>query len=122
MEARKNFKATPQAALHPYLQLQRLSALLKAAQPAAEHAAPHLIDHVERSAQTLWQQMKAAFAEGFEETLSKIHWPGKHLNLEDDLEQQWKGGVERLLDLQQPYVLQCFRVLFTYLCCKGSSK
>lgn len=78
--------------------------MLKKAQTAAEDAAPHLIDHVDRKIQTLWQQMKDAFAKEFEKTLTKMKWPGKDMNLDGSLEHDWGVGVEQLLDLQEPYV------------------
>lgn len=101
-EARGNFNSSPQAALDPYLRLQSLAATLKEAQPAAEDAAPHLIDHVDKTVQTLWKQMKDAFARDFEETLTKMKWPGKDVTLSGSLEQKWTAGVEKLLDLQEP--------------------
>ena len=103
-EARKNFRVSPQAALQPYLQLQTLAVALKEAQPAAEDAAPHLVDHVDVSARKLWKQMKDAFATDFEETLSKMKWPAKDVALTDKAEQEWTDGVEKLLELQEPYV------------------
>lgn len=103
-EARGNFNSSPQAALDPYLRLQSLAKTLKEAQPAAEDAAPHLIDHVDRTVQTLWKQMKDAFAREFEDTLTKMKWPGKDVTLSGSLEQKWTAGVEKLLDLQEPYV------------------
>ena len=104
-EARKNFKASPQAALVPYLQLQRVAIALKEAQPAAEDAAPHLVDHVDRTTITLWGQMKNAFASEFEEILEKIQWPSKNVQMTVEAEKEWTAGVEKLLDLQEPYVL-----------------
>ncbi|KAL8683033.1 MAG: hypothetical protein Q9186_000943 [Xanthomendoza sp. 1 TL-2023] len=101
-EARRNFTSSPQAALQPYLRLQRLANALKEAQPAAEDAAPHLVDHVEKTAQSLWQQMKDSFAGDFEKVLAKTKWPGKDVALTGPLEQEWTEGVERLLDLQEP--------------------
>ncbi|KAL8807860.1 MAG: hypothetical protein Q9223_004225 [Gallowayella weberi] len=101
-EARRNFKSSPQAALQPYLRLQRLANTLKEAQPAAEYAAPHLVDHVEKTAQSLWQQMKDSFAGDFEKILTKMKWPGKGVAIAGTLEQEWTQGVERLLDLQEP--------------------
>ncbi|KAL8708042.1 MAG: hypothetical protein Q9220_007038 [cf. Caloplaca sp. 1 TL-2023] len=101
-EARHNFKSSPQAALQPYLRLQRLAIALKEAQPAAEDGAPHLVDHVHRSAHVLWTQMKDAFAGDFEKVLAKMNWPGKS-SLAGALEQEWNQGVERLLELQEPY-------------------
>ncbi|KAL9101668.1 MAG: hypothetical protein Q9187_009212, partial [Circinaria calcarea] len=102
VEARQHFRASPQAALQPYLSLQNLANALKQAQPAAEDAAPHLVDHVERAASTLWKQMKDAFALDFENTLAKMKWPGKDVNLAGQLEHEWAEGVERLLELQEP--------------------
>jgi hypothetical protein len=103
-EARQNFQASPQAALRPYLQLQKIAKALKKAQPAAEDAAPHLVDHVENTTQTLWKQMKGSFSLEFEKTLAKIKWPIKDVNLDGLVEQEWVDGVDRLLELQEPYV------------------
>ncbi len=103
-EARRNFNVSPQAALNPYLRLQNLVAALKEAQPAAEDAAPHLVDYVDLSTQTLWKQMKEAFARDFQETLTKMKWPGKDVVLSGRLEIEWTEGVEKLLELQEPYV------------------
>lgn len=104
MEARRNFKSSPQAALEPYLKLQSLAKALEKAQPAAEDAAPHLIDHVNQVARSLWEQMKDSFASDFEKILQKMNWPGEKLNLNEGLERAWQSGVEKLLDLQEPYV------------------
>ena len=104
-EARKQFKASPQAALKPYLQLQSISTALKGAQPAAEDAAPHLVDHVDQTTRDIWSQMKHAFASEFEKTLERMNWPRKDIGLTAQLEKEWTAGVEKLLDLQEPYVL-----------------
>ncbi|KAI4204276.1 MAG: hypothetical protein LQ350_001256 [Teloschistes chrysophthalmus] len=101
-EARRNFKSSPQAALQPYLGLQKLAIALKEAQPAAEDAAPHLVDHVEKTAQSLWKQMKDAFGGDFEKTLAKLKWPGRDIKLVGALEEEWIEGVKRLLELQEP--------------------
>jgi hypothetical protein len=101
-EARRNFEVSPQAALRPYTRLQDLVAALKEAQPAAEDAAPHLVDYVDETARTLWKQMKHNFAREFEETLKKMKWPGKDVVLTGKLEVEWKAGLEKLLDLQEP--------------------
>lgn len=90
--------------MNPYLKLQNLVAALKEAQPAAEDAAPHLVDYVDFSAQTLWKQMKEAFAREFQETLTKMKWPGKDVFLSGRLEIEWTEGVVKLLELQEPYV------------------
>ncbi|KAL8764668.1 MAG: hypothetical protein Q9194_006904, partial [Teloschistes cf. exilis] len=100
--SRRNFKSSPQAALQPYLGLQKLAIALKEAQPAAEDAAPHLVDHVEKTAQSLWKQMKDAFGGDFEKTLAKMKWPGRDIKLVGALEEEWIEGVKRLLELQEP--------------------
>ena len=46
--------------------------------------------------------MKDAFAGEFEETLKKMKWPGKDVSLAGKLEEEWRAGVEKLLDLQEP--------------------
>lgn len=76
--------------------------MLKDAQPAAEGAAPHLVDHVEKTAATLWKQMKDVHAMEFEETLKKMKWPGKDVTMSGGLEQEWAAGAGKLLDLQEP--------------------
>lgn len=101
-EARKNFKVSPQAALQPYLRLQNLAFAIREAQPAAEDAAPHLVDHVDHAVRILWQQMKDAFASNFDKTLKSIKWPAKNAALSDELELEWTAGVEKLLELQEP--------------------
>ena len=102
LEARNNFSQSPKAALQPYLELQKISNNLKAARPAAEDAAPHLVDHVDDVTKALWSQMKASFANDFEKVLKKIHWPGKDIVLRDQGLIDWEEGVRRLLDLQSP--------------------
>lgn len=62
------------------------------------------MDHVDQTTKILWGQMKDAFASEFEETLRRMQWPSTNLNLTANLERQWTAGVEKLLDLQEPYV------------------
>ena len=101
-DARQNFTASPQAALKPYLRLQDIANALRGAQPAAEDAAPHLIDHVDRIAWTLWRQMKDTFGGDFSKTLKKIRWPERNITMDEHLKQEWTNGVKRLLELQEP--------------------
>lgn len=48
--------------------------------------------------------MKEAFARDFQETLTKMKWPGKDVVLSGRLGIEWTEGVEKLLELQEPYV------------------
>ncbi|KAI9738259.1 MAG: hypothetical protein M1834_008757 [Cirrosporium novae-zelandiae] len=100
--ARENVGSSPQVALQPYIRLQAISATLKEAQPAAEGAAPNLIYHVDQEARSLWLELKKSFGGDFERVLKKMKWPTKNLVFTPLIEQEWREGVERLLDLQEP--------------------
>ncbi|KAI9823285.1 MAG: hypothetical protein M1832_002509 [Thelocarpon impressellum] len=104
-EARTKINISPQAALEPYLRLQRISKALKALQPAAEDAAPHLIDHVENAANDLWREMKNTLGAEFEKTLAKINWPSRDATVNGELEREWQEGIKKLLDLQAPELM-----------------
>ena len=101
-DARKQLRSAPREALPSYVRLRALVASLKDSQPAADGAAPHLIDEVEQHTTNLWEQMRAAFGDGLEKTLERMHWPNKNLVLEDPVIEQWTEQVELLLDLQEP--------------------
>ena len=102
IETRSSFDKSPQDALKPYVKLQELVFALKQAQPAAEDAAPHLVDHVELTTKSLWEQMKEAFVTKFDITLRKMKWPNKDASLQGSIHTEWAEGVERLLELQGP--------------------
>ena len=48
--------------------------------------------------------MKNSYASDFEKTLAKMQWPGKDVKIVGDLQKEWTSGVERLLELQEPFV------------------
>jgi hypothetical protein len=93
----------PRAALQPYSRLRTIVGLLKDAQPAAEGAAPHLVDYTEKLAFALRQQMKEYFGNNLKKTLEEMKWPTRELNLTDQLLSRWTQNVELLIDLQAPY-------------------
>ncbi|KAI9707564.1 MAG: hypothetical protein M1836_000525 [Candelina mexicana] len=101
-EARRDLKASPRAALGPYVRLQKLTTALQAAQPAAEGAAPHLIDHVSKVTRELGLDIKNAFSGEFEATLSKLNWPSKDISVVGAVENDWQNGIQNLLELQRP--------------------
>jgi hypothetical protein len=78
--------------------------LLKNAQPAAEGAAPHLINYTDKLASALRQEMKKYFGDRLQRTLEELKWPSRELNVTDQVLARWKQDVELLLDLQTPYV------------------
>jgi hypothetical protein len=77
---------------------------LKEAQPAAEGAAPHLIDYTEKLASALRQQLKRFFGDRLQKSLETMKWPTRELNITDSLLDKWRQDVELLIDLQMPYV------------------
>ncbi|KAJ5135616.1 uncharacterized protein N7515_004894 [Penicillium bovifimosum] len=95
-------ESDPRAALEPYSRLQTIVGLLKDAQPAAEGAAPHLVDYTDRLASALKQQMKKYFGDRLQKTLEELKWPTRQLNVIDQLLARWREDVELLIDLQLP--------------------
>jgi hypothetical protein len=98
-----NLASDPRAALQPYSRLRTIVGSLKDAQPAAEGAAPHLVDHTEKLAFALRQQMKEYFGNNLKKTLEELKWPTRELNITDQLLARWRQDVELLIDLQTPY-------------------
>lgn len=79
---------------------------MKDAQPAAEGAAPHLVDYTEKLASGLREQMRRDFSGRLQKVLEKMKWPGKDVVITDGLIKEWTDCVELLLDLQEPYVIR----------------
>ncbi|KAH0566371.1 hypothetical protein GP486_000229 [Trichoglossum hirsutum] len=100
-EARLKVKNSPRAALKSYARLQNLTRALQSLQPAAEGAAPHLVDYVEKVSVALHKQMKEVLENEFEELLNKIKWPSKGVALSGAYQNEWKEGVGKLLELQK---------------------
>lgn len=98
-----NISSTPRQALVPYARLKNIVLSLKDAQPAAEGAAPHLVDYVEKLASGLREHMKTDFTSRLQKRLEDMNWPSKDLRLGEDVMVQWRNDVELLLDLQTPY-------------------
>lgn len=87
----------------PYARLCSIANSLKEAQPAAEGAAPHLVDYTKKLALGLREQLKKCLGGNLEKTLESLKWPTRQLNITDGLLAQWKQDVELLIDLQAPY-------------------
>jgi len=102
-KALESIASEPRAALKPYSRLRNIVGLLKNAQPAAEGAAPHLVDYTDKLASALRQQMKKYFGDQLQKTLGELKWPTRELNVTDQLLGRWQQDVELLLDLQTPY-------------------
>ncbi|KAI9772774.1 MAG: hypothetical protein M1839_002319 [Geoglossum umbratile] len=100
-QARLNIKTSPYAALKSCARLQNLSRSLQSLQPAAEGAAPHLVDHVEKVSVALHRQMKEVLENEFEALLDRISWPSKEAKIGGADQNEWKEGVGKLLELQK---------------------
>jgi hypothetical protein len=92
---------SPKAALEPYTRLKRLSMHLKELQGAADEAAVHLVTYVAAITESLWAEMKQTMWHEMEEILTKRNWPMME-DLEVDIDEEWRGCFEKLLDLQMP--------------------
>lgn len=103
-EALNNIKDQPRIAIQSYTRLRNVAQSLKDAQPAAEGAAPHLVDYVGKLSSALREQMKSDFAQRLQGTMEQMKWPSKELNFPEDIQAQWRENVELLLGLQKPYV------------------
>ncbi|KAJ5989157.1 hypothetical protein N7481_004367 [Penicillium waksmanii] len=101
-EALASISSEPRTALKPYARLRNLVSSLKEVQPAAEGAAPHLIDYTEKLACALRQQLKKFFSDRLQKSLESMKWPTRELNITDPLLDQWRQDVELLIDLQTP--------------------
>ncbi|EPS29938.1 hypothetical protein PDE_04888 [Penicillium oxalicum 114-2] len=97
-----NIKADPRAALEPYTRLRHIVGSLKEAQPAAEGAAPHLINYADKLALASRQDLKRIFGDRLQKTLEDMKWPTRQLNSTGTLLDQWRQDVELLIDLQIP--------------------
>lgn len=101
-QARKQIQTDPKAALIPYNKLQHLSKSLKIRHEASESAAVHLVDFVEKTKNTLWDEMKNKLAGEFQDVLGKMGWPTPTVDLNKFPE--FQKGFDKLLILQEPYV------------------
>jgi hypothetical protein len=98
--ARSHLPQSPKAALEPYTRLKQLSMHLRELQDAADGAAVHLVAYVARNTEALWDEMKATMSKELEAVLAKRNWP--RIDVESEIDEEWRQCVEKLLDLQIP--------------------
>ncbi|CAJ2509430.1 Uu.00g144560.m01.CDS01 [Anthostomella pinea] len=104
LEARSHLPQSPKAALESYTRLKQLTMRLRELQCAADEAATHLVNYVERVTENLWDEMKSTMSREMESILKKRNWPqGVDTNAEMDAE--WLQCFEKLVDLQVPEIL-----------------
>lgn len=113
-QALADLKNSPRSSVAQYVRLSGIGAELKNAQPAAEGAAPHLVDHVEQESIRLGADLKKSFADALKRTLDTMTWPQRELNLSEQSISSFTNQVELLLDLQEPCVIS-----YSTLCVHG---
>ncbi|KAL7951528.1 TIP-1 family domain-containing protein [Trichoderma barbatum] len=99
-EARSHLPGSPKEALEPYAQLKELVISLRSL-PGNDDL--HLVDHVEKMTENLWDEMKQIMSAELESVLNKKHWP--KVNPQSEMDEEWVACVEKLLDLQMPEVV-----------------
>lgn len=104
-ESRNALKKQPRQALQAYTRLRSLCHALQQAQPEAEGAAPHLVDQVETQTNAVAQELRSSIVKDFQNTLEKMKWPQKELNLPGPVMLTWTDQAELLLELQEPDLL-----------------
>ncbi|KKY13705.1 putative rint-1 family protein [Phaeomoniella chlamydospora] len=100
--ARSTLRTNPRDSTAKYSTLRSILEGLKIAQPAAEGAAPHLVDQVEQETRDLDEQMRNVFGEALQKTLDSMSWPKKDTNVDPSVLGQWAEQMGLLLSLQEP--------------------
>ena len=72
------------------------------AQPAAEGAAPHLVDYFQNETTQLYQNLRHDLEADFEKSLTASHWPKKELQVSEYVLDRLTLYADALLDLQEP--------------------
>lgn len=75
---------------------------MPALQEAAEGAAPHLVDHILATTDSILSEIEKAFSAQLEAVLKKMHWPTPGMTVPIALEKDFQEGVRKLLELQKP--------------------
>ncbi|ETS83986.1 hypothetical protein PFICI_05862 [Pestalotiopsis fici W106-1] len=104
LEARSHLPDSPKAALQPYSRLKQLSVRLRELQGPADEAAGHLVNHVERITENLWDEMKKTMSQEMETLLKKRNWP-HDVDVTAEMDEEWLQCFEKLIDLQMPEII-----------------
>lgn len=101
IEARNHLPDHPKEALQPYARLKQISLSLRTLQGPAEGAAGHIVVYVDKTASSLWSEMKKTMSAEFEAVLKKTNWPASS----EKTNKEWNDCFVKLLDLQMPELL-----------------
>lgn len=105
-EAKSHLPQSPKAALEPYAKLKQLALKLRSL-PHSEEL--HLVEHVEKVTDLLWDEMKGTMSQELEAILEKRGWP--KVDRESQMDDEWLACVEKLIDLQTPEVVHSQQVV-----------
>lgn len=103
-EARSHLPRSPKAALEPYTKLKQLATYLQELQVPADGAAVHLVTHVAKITESLWEEMKRTMWAEMNGILAKRLWP-KRVDPHSEIDEEWRECFEKSMDLQVPEVL-----------------
>ena len=104
-QARRHLADQPRKAVGSYQALQGLAQGLEEAQPAAEGAAPHLLDQLSNSSKSLFEHIKNDLETKLRNTLDGIKWPKDSVQLLGKPLEDWSQYTSLLLELQEPSLL-----------------
>ncbi|KAI0433177.1 RINT-1 family protein [Xylaria sp. FL1042] len=104
LDARSHLPHSPKAALEPYARLKQLCLRLRELQEPADGAATHLVEHVEKTTDALWKEMKDIMSQEMEAVLRSRNWP-QGVDTNSEMDSEWLQCFEKLVDLQVPEVL-----------------
>ena len=83
--AQRDLESNPARAVRSYSQLRLLSQALRNAQPAAEGAAPHLLNEIEQQVSRLYESFRKTLEARFEKTLGQLGWPRTEIQMFEQL-------------------------------------
>ncbi|OCT49866.1 RINT-1 family protein [Cladophialophora carrionii] len=103
-----NDEARSRLSVKAYNRIRALWKHVQDAQTVAEGAAPQLVYLFEQTSKQLYDTLRAALENELRQTLEQMKWPGKELSFSGRLRQEWEEQTRRLLELQDPDLVEAF--------------
>ncbi|KIX07864.1 uncharacterized protein Z518_02518 [Rhinocladiella mackenziei CBS 650.93] len=107
-KSRENLSSHPDVSVRSYTRLRAILKRMQDEQPATEGAAPQLIYVFERRSKQIYTEVKEKLESELRETLDKMKWPGKELNMRGSVREGWEQKVKLLLELQDSDLIAAF--------------
>ncbi|EXJ61845.1 hypothetical protein A1O7_02275 [Cladophialophora yegresii CBS 114405] len=105
---RLNDEARSTLSVKAYSRIRALWTHVQNAQTVAEGAAPQLVYLFEQMSKQLYNTLRDALEADLRKTLEQMKWPSKELNFSGHLRQKWEEQTRRLLELQDPDLIEAF--------------